>query len=373
MEFKLILKKLNKTLTPEEEIIFQNWYNESRFHKEYFDHVSMHFNDDPLNVDVKKGWNLIEKRINKTKTQIRFWKYAVAASILLILGVSVFYSLTDKQNNHSKVVHTNVNGGTDKAILTLENGSNVILEKGKTFRSGKLSSDGESLIYHDEKTVSGKIAYNYLTIPRGGQFLLKLTDGTKIWLNSDSKIKYPKNFIDGKTRNVELVYGEAYFEVSPSTNHKGSKFRVITKGQQIEVLGTEFNVKAYSDEENTYTTLVNGKVTVSNAYFKKFLKPSQQSVISKHRNEIKIVSVDIYDVTSWRRGVFSFKDTSLFEITKVLSRWYDVQFIYENNDLKNIRYTGVLDKNHSVETILSILKTTNNINYEIKNRTIVLK
>ena len=153
--------------------------------------------------------------------------------------------------------------GSDKAVLTLEDGSNIELEKGKAFKTNVVNSNGEKLVYN--KTNQTKITYNYLTIPRGGQYFVKLSDGTEVWLNSESQLKFPVAFIKGQTREVTLVYGEAYFAVSPSTNHNGATFKVMNQGQEVEVLGTEFNIKAYKDEINIYTTLVEGKVTVSNA------------------------------------------------------------------------------------------------------------
>lgn len=373
MEFKLVLKKLNNKLTSKEDIIFDKWYSESQMHKDYYDRVKTHFYDDGFNIDVIKGWESLEKRMVESQRKDYYWKYAVAASVIIILGITLFYFITNISSPQSKVVNNDLKAGTDKAVLTLEDGTIITLEEGKPYQTNDLSSDGESIVYKKDNTISQDIVYNYLAIPRGGQFLLILSDDTKIWLNSDSKIKYPKEFEDGITRKVELIYGEAYFDVSPSFNHNGSKFQVLTKRQEIEVLGTEFNIKAYNDETSIYTTLVEGKVTVNNGYTKKILKPTQQSIVGVDYKEFSIIQVDTYDITSWRRGIFSFKDTSLFEITKVLSRWYDVQFIYENEELKSIKYNGVLDKNHSIETILSILKTTNNINYEIKNKTISLK
>jgi ferric-dicitrate binding protein FerR (iron transport regulator) len=373
MEFKLIVKKLNKSLSPKEEIIFEKWYNESKDHKKYFDNVKKHFHDDPLNIDVKKGWELIENKIQRPKNNRYYWKYAAVASIVLILGITVFYNFLRPSSKQIEFVKTDLKAGTDKAILTLEDGLSITLEKGKPFHLKNLSSNGETIVYKTDNSLKKDIIYNYLTIPRGGQFLLTLTDGTRIWLNSDSKIKYPKEFNEGDLRKVELVYGEAYFEVSPSSKHKGGKFRVITKDQMVEVLGTEFNIKAYNDEDSIYTTLVKGSVEIDKGNYKEFLKPNQQSIISSGKDEITVIPVDTYDITSWRKGVFSFRNTSLYEITKVLSRWYDTNFIFENEDLKSIKYNGVLDKNHSIETILSILKTTNNIDYEIKDRTIILK
>lgn len=372
MEFKFIIKKLNKSLSKKEEIVFNQWYNESVKHRNYFENVKENYSNDIEHIDVQKGWEEVNKKIGQKTKKVNLWKYAVAASIALIISTTFIFKDKAKVIEPT-IVNNNIEVGSDKATLTLEDGSNIVLEKGRNYTTNNLTSNGEELVYDIEDSSRAEITYNYLTIPRGGQFFLKLSDGTKIWLNSDSKIRYPKVFKEGSLRKVELVYGEAYFEVSPSVKHGGSKFKVITKTQEVEVLGTEFNIKAYSDEDNIYTTLIKGEVTINNGYFKEFLEPNHQSIVSDVKEEININQVDIFDITSWRRGIFSFKDTSLFEITRVLSRWYDVKFIYENEELKSIKYNGVLDKNHSIETILSILKTTNNINYEIKNKTISLK
>jgi len=373
MEFKYIIKKLDNTLSEKENIIFEKWYKESQDHRNYFDNVKKHFHDDPLNIDIEKGWKLIKNKIRKSPQYKYNWRYAAVASIALILGITIFYNFLRNPSKQIEFVKTDLKAGTDKAILTLEDGAIITLEKGKPYQIDNLSSNGDMIVYKAEHSINKKIIYNYLTIPRGGQFLLKLADGTKIWLNSDSKIKYPKEFKKGDLRKVELVYGEAYFDVSPSSKHGGNKFQVITKEQIVEVLGTEFNIKAYNDESSIYTTLVKGLVEIDNGRDRELLRPNQQSIISSEKEKFTIIPIDTYDVTSWRKGVFSFRNTSLFEITKVLSRWYDIKFIFENEKLKNIKYNGVLDKNHSIETILSILKTTNNIDYEIKGRTIILK
>ena len=161
--------------------------------------------------------------------------------------------------------------------MTLADGSKIALEKGTPVQTQNANSNGEELIYESSKNTS-RLVYNYLTIPRGGQFVIKLSDGTKVWLNSASQLKFPVAFIEGESREVELVYGEAYFEVSPSTAHKGAHFQVYNKKQKVEVVGTEFNIKAYKDESNIYTTLVNGKVNVETGN-KKLKKQKLKSIL----------------------------------------------------------------------------------------------
>ena len=163
--------------------------------------------------------------------------------------------------------------------------------------------------------------------------------------------------MDGETRKVELVYGEAYFNVSPSTEHKGAKFRVINNAQDVEVLGTQFNIKAYKDESNIYTTLVEGKVEINASGVKQILVPNQQSNVNIVNSEISVYIVDVGNEISWIKGIFSFKGKPLKDIMKVLSRWYNVDIVFENKDLESIKFKGALDKDWTIEEILSIMKS----------------
>jgi len=300
------------------------------------------------------------------------FKIAAAASVILLVSLSILFTTTSKTNIPA-VADKNIEIGSDKATLTLEDGSVIALEKGKAYTTGKASSNGEQLIYNS-KNQPAAISNNLLTIPRGGQFFVQLADSTKVWLNSESQLKYPVAFVDGETRQVELVYGEAYFEVSPSTKHKGSRFNVKTQSQNVEVVGTEFNVKAYRDETSIYTTLVKGKVAISNATAKEFLEPSQQSRINFNSSTISISKVDVYNEISWRKGLFVFKGMPLKEIAKVLSRWYDVDIVFADAALGNVKFNGVLNKNQKIEDILNTIKNIDFINaYEIKDHKVILK
>lgn len=311
--------------------------------------------------------------INQPFYSKTIFRIAAAAAVVLFVSISLLFNTNSihKQNN-AVVSSKKILIGSDKATLTLEDGSVIALEKGKAYTTGNVSSNGEKLIYnsHNNKT----IANNFLTIPRGGQFFVQLADSTKVWLNSESQLKYPVAFVDGETRQVELVYGEAYFEVSPSTRHKGSRFKVKTQMQNVEVIGTEFNIKAYKDETTIYTTLVKGKVAVSNSTSKEFLVPNEQSKLSLNNTAIDIAKVDVYNEISWRKGLFVFKGMSLKEIAKVLSRWYDVDIVFADPALGNVKFNGVLNKNQKIEDILTTIKNINFINaYEIKDHKIMIK
>ncbi|WP_299672572.1 FecR family protein [uncultured Polaribacter sp.] len=327
---------------------------------------------------IKKEKEMLSSK-NKPKWSQKL-RYAAAASVVLIIALTIFLNKGDSEPQFTApvIVNNQIQTGTNKAKLTLANGEEIPLIKGASFQSVNATSNGEEIIYQPvaksqkPKAKSG-IAYNTLTIPRGGQFQMTLADGTQVWLNSESQIKYPVAFPKNQTRQVELIYGEAYFEVSPSTNHRGSKFKVVHKKQEIEVLGTEFNIKAYKDETNMYTTLVEGKVRVRIENENKILKPGEQSQFNTESKIIQIRDVNVLREIAWKDGVFSFKNKSLKEIMVVLSRWYDMEVQFENKALEEITFNGGLKKKQSIIEILSAIRNMNNITYEIKNKTITLK
>lgn len=379
MEFKLLIKKINNTLSKDDEIVFTKWYKESIKHKKYFEKVKNNYSKEILNVDIEKGWEELMTKVNSKKQhKLYYWKYGIAAAVVLLI-TSPFtlnnFSLFSKKEIVSDVV---IMPGSDKAVLTTETNEQIKLEKGEKINLGNSTSDGEKLIYNKPLKTNNKkhLAYNYLTIPRGGQFFLQLSDGTKVWLNSESKLKYPVNFIKGNTREVELVYGEAFIEVSPSTSNYGDKFKVLTLGQEVEVLGTQFNIKAYKDESFIYTTLLEGKVSVGNigSFKPKVLKPSEQSILNRKTKSIHVSKLgNVYNEVLWKNGVFSFKKMPLKEIAKVLSRWYNVDFVFEKPEVKNILFTGVLDKEQEITQILKVICIANNITYKIDNKVINFK
>lgn len=330
-------------------------------------------------IDSKADWNKIQSKIAVAK-KTNYWQYAAAAAVVITVCTSIYILRNNHVGNNLAepiIVNNQIVPGNNKAKLTLETGEEVILVEDEEYTSKNIKSDGENIVYNessDTTITSGEIAYNFLTIPRGGQFQITLSDGTHVWLNSDSKIKYPVQFKEGETRVVELLYGEAYFDVSPSTMHKGAKFKVANKAQSVEVLGTEFNIKAYNEEAVVYTTLVEGKVQVRSQGQVQDLVPNQQSKLNTETNAIDVSQVDVYNEIAWKDGVFSFEDKSLKDIMEVLSRWYDIDVVFEDKRLESERFVGVLKKNYSIETILSIFQKANIINgYEINNKSVIIK
>ncbi len=376
MEFKLIIKKLNNTLTEEEDSMFSDWYRESPNHRLYFNRVKENYTKDIDLVNEEKAWNSLSKKISKKPRSIFNWNYAIAAIVIVLLAIPFLIKTKSKASpKNAQISNSIILPGTDKAKLTLEDGSEILLGEGALYKGNSMVSNGREITYIASESHSKEIVYNYLTVPRGGQFFVKLADGTQVWLNSESQLKYPVNFIDRETRHVELVYGEAYFDVSPSTDHEGAKFSVLTNHQVVEVLGTEFNIKAYSNETFVYTTLVEGRVAItnSNGSMQTVLSPNQQSIIKPNQAGIEVINTDVFNETSWKQGIFSFDHMTLEDIMKVLSRWYSVDVIFTNPNIQTITFNGVLRKNQNIEDILKPITSINNITYEIKDSKIIFK
>ncbi|MFC4097714.1 FecR family protein [Euzebyella saccharophila] len=380
MEFELIIKKINNTLTEAEAQVFKDWYAASKEHRAYFHRVERDYAQNPKEVDIETAWTKLSTRISPGKPRFFFLKYAAIFLVLISVTASLYYfqATNIEKDGVPKIVSktsiTTIQPGSDKAVLTLEDGSEVVLEKGNDFKSANASSDGEQLVYGSTvKNAAVEIQNNTLNIPRGGQFFVVLADGTKVWMNAETKLKYPVSFIDGETRAVELVHGEAYFEVSPSELHKGARFVVRTGNHDVEVFGTQFNVKAYADEKEVTTTLVEGKVTVTVGETSKKLQPGRQSAYSKETEEVQVSKVDVFNEISWKNGFFSFKDMPLEEIMKVLSRWYDFQITFDNRDVGKITFNGVFRRVERIEEILNIIEATNEVTYKINQNSITMK
>lgn len=380
---KIIVKFLTNGANEEELEKLADWLkikNNTHFF-DYYIKTNYALDMNMNKFDSKGVKKALTKKI-KQDTSI-FYKFKIrkvmkyAAVAVIFLGIGYFFQqdiFNTPVDTIPIVVNNNTEAGTNKATLTLEDGSVLKLEKGNAYQSQNANSDGEQIVYKSGDHSSKEIAYNYLTIPRGGKFFIILSDGTQVWLNSESQLKYPISFKDGETRQVELVYGEAYFDVSPSTEHKGSKFKVLNNAQEIKVLGTEFNVKAYRDESNIYTTLVEGKVEIITSTIKQVLIPNQQLNVDVVNKNISVTTVDVKAEIAWIHGDFVFRHKPLKDIIKVLSRWYDVDIEIQNEALENARFNGELSKYQNLEEILSLIKNTNYINqYEINNKKIILK
>ena len=379
----LIIKYLNKEASFSEIEELENCLSNKKNYSEFKSFVNTNY---IITLAMNKNnigdaKNILNTRIEALEKKIRLRKLKIislAASICLIFGVSFF-----SQFNTTKteiVISKSIEVGSSKAILTLGNGDEIILEKGKKFQNTTVNSNGERLSYNQKNRSNtnnkkSEIVSNLLTIPRGGKFFITLSDGSKVWLNSESKIKYPIKFIEGENREIELLYGEAFFEISRSEKHNGSSFNVITKSQKINVLGTKFNVKAYKDDKYITTTLVEGSVNIQKGILNKILNPSQQAKVSFESNLIETYDIDISQEISWMNNLFTFNESTLEIIMRSLSRWYDVEVVWKSGVQKNFIFTGILERSKSIDDIFSIIEKTSEeeLKFEIHGKTIFIK
>lgn len=370
----LVIKFLNKEANKSELIKLNFWLTNkdnlplfNRYVKtQYLTTICME------EFDIEKARMSIQNKIkhNKRKTLIKqFYKYAV---ILIVLSGAVFTFMKTVTNDYPThlISKKEITPGTNKATLTLSNGKKINLKD--NIKTKNAVSNGKSIIYGVPKNTK-KTQYNTLEVPRGGKFFVSLSDGTKVWLNSETKLKYPVSFKNNETRKVELLYGEAFFDVSKSIHNNNTKFIVKTASQNITVLGTEFNINAYNDNDIVYTTLVEGKIVVSNKSQNKILIPGMQSQINKLKNTMIITQANVTNIIAWKNGFFSFEDEPLERMLKTLSRWYNVSITYKSEHKRLFRFSGLLKRTDNIEELLHNIEKTKQVSFEIKNKEIIVK
>lgn len=298
-----------------------------------------------------------------------------AAAVLVLVAATGWYQYSRYREQHlatARPIH-DVQPGTTKAMLTLADGTAVPLDStgASQFeeKDGTRINKGQgSLVYDHSGNTTEKILFNTLATPRGGEYQITLPDGSRVWLNAASSLRFPTRFA-GNDRTVYLN-GEAYFEISPNAQQP---FHVqLSDNQQITVLGTSFNVMNYADENNITTTLVTGKVMVSRPDGQQaVLAPSQQAVITKGQNHITVSDADVDKTIAWKTGMFEFEDDDLPSIMRTIARWYDVEVVY-NGNIPDQHYSGSIRKTSTLSQALRILQTAG-IQYSITNKTITIK
>lgn len=356
---QLIEKYLNGSATPHEQRLIENWYA-SQSEKQLLSDTD---NFEHLQAELFEK-TLIRANLSIQKTTTRLWpRIAAAASILLALGISVYFYQKKQPVLTAAVPHKqlpahDVLPGGNKAILTLASGQQIQLTGA---RNGRLATDHDvqidkkadgQIAYQGGAADAGKLSYNTMTTPRGGQYNITLADGTKVFLNAASSITYPTAFT-GNDRTVKLN-GEAYFEVAHNTL---KPFRVVSNGQTIEVLGTHFNVHSYPDEPIVKTTLLEGSVKIISGSNIAKLKPGQQSRLNITAQQacISVSDVDTDEAIAWKNGLFEFKDSSIKEVMQNAARWYDLDVTY-SDQASDIKITGSMSRNVNLSGLINLLQ-----------------
>lgn len=368
----LLQAYLRDDLNLDEKIELRNWANKKpenqRLLDEIKDEAFLHqamqqysgYAVESALQKVKSGISAEKPKGNIRMFSTMSWqKYAVAAMILLTLSIGVVLIQSKRSSvNVQLAVKQDVNPGGNRASIVLGDGRTISLSEHK---EGIVIEDGK-LSYTDGVEVtmgSAESLYSTITTPVGGQYQIILSDGTKVWLNAASSLKYPGKFAKDQ-RIVELT-GEAYFEVSQiksaSLSNRNVPFRIKTRNQEVEVLGTHFNINAYLDENSTKTTLVEGSVRVSyGAGASVLLKPNQQSVVVPGGVPGIVKSVDPSSEIAWKNGLFNFQDKKLDEVMRQLARWYNLEIIYEGA-VPQMEFFGKIRRNNKLSEVLHILES----------------
>lgn len=310
----------------------------------------------------------------------KWWRrYSVAAAILLlIVGIATVVWLTSRTaDDKPALAGTKYNSealpGSDKAILQLEDGRSIVLDTA----SGVLAQQGNTRVRKNEQGAitydaggTGKesaITYNKIITPRGGQYQVTLPDGSKVWLNASSSLRFPVAF-NGSERVVELT-GEAWFDVAQQPS-KPFKVQVagISQPMQVDVLGTSFNIQAYPEEPVHAATLINGKVKVVSGNEQTTLQPAQQARVAG--NDLSVVNADLEEVLAWKNGIFYLQDANIQTIMRQISRWYDVEVVYEGNVQQ--QFVGKIPRSMNLSDVLKVLESTGWVHFRFEGKTVTV-
>ncbi len=335
------------------------------------------------NINLDNEWhnyldyfnNNQKKPKGKTRS-LWIWSSAAAVAVILV-GLALVFKMEWGNNDLQTVQEASILPGKAKAELVLASGDIVQLNgaSDNTIEDAgvKINSDEGQIAYNsDAQQVEEKVALNTLRIPRGGEYKLVLEDGTKVWLNSESELTYPVKFT-GNFREVTLT-GEAYFEV---THDETRPFYVKTLSQQVRVLGTSFNVNAYKSADFSATTLVEGSVEVTyvgtdeNYQNAQILSPNEQFLYNTETHQSSVNKVDPYHYVSWKDGRIVLRNEPLGSFMEKLARWYDVKVVFEDEELKNIRFTGDLKRYNDLTGFLQILESEMTVKVKVKHNNII--
>lgn len=356
------------TITAEEREEFEQWYNDADNSLEIRSGESREAMERRLYAQIAERGHIGRSRLS------RWPRVAAAAVILLALGIGGYFLA--KRGDVQPAVETlaqDLAPGSNKAVLTLANGEKILLDNAQ---NGRLAVQGNASITKksdgnigyeatkDPASGSSLVAFNTVSTPLGGQYHLTLSDGTEVWLNAGSSIRFPTTF-SGAERKVEIS-GEVYFEVA---RNPAKPFLVANERQLVEVLGTHFNVNAYADEEVVRTTLLEGAVRVSAAGNSSTIKPGEQAVLGSQR--LTVTSANTEEAVAWKNGYFRFNDEKIGSIMRKLSRWYDIEVSFKG-PVSEEGFNGKISRYKNISQVLRMLEKTGAVQFQIEGRKVIV-
>lgn len=366
----LIRRYLKGQASPEEAGALHEWYDS-------FDDSEV-----PLPLDPGEDRRELEQRLlNRLRpvmqpTKVKrtpVWRYAAAAAVLILVAITGIIGWQHKYTSPGKKIiaaHTQAADkppANQKALLTLADGSTIALDDAA---NGALGKQGNAKIIKKEKgqlayqpdNTTGEVVYNTLTVPRGGQYQLVLPDGTKVWLNSASSLRYPTAF-KGTERKV-ILQGQAFFDIATNATQP---FKVQANEMEVLALGTRFDIMAYPDEPTINATLIDGKIKVQD----KILRPGQQAVLALSGHQLTVRDADVNKIMAWKNGLFVFNNTDLPTILREIARWYDVEIVYQAAPGKEL-YGGGISRNLNLSAVLGVLEENGMNHFKTEGNKIVV-
>ena len=379
---ELILAYLREDISEEKMSRLRVWLDENERHQRLLEElrdkdVLQREIGEYASFDTSRRWEqlkvVMEEPVRKGRSLLKVWG-AVAAVVVAFVGGLVYWQMTGSSQQETKqVAVARIEQGGTRAVLITGTGKQGVLQGLKDTclnitgtESLNIREDGS--LKYSLSALSSMPEWHTLRIPKGGEYKIMLDDGTEIWLNSASELKYPAHFV-GHERRVQLT-GEAYFQVA---RNEAAPFIVETRDMDVKVLGTSFNVSVYEDEGSCHATLVEGRVEVNDKVNgeKVVLTPGKQALLQGKEMTVREVNTKLY--TLWRLDRFTFASEDMEGVIRKLSRWYNVEFFFSNPSMKQKRFTGSLPKYADISQVLKMIEMTTDIKFEIKEHTIMIQ
>ncbi len=324
------------------------------------------------NYSGKKGYTVFKEKINRAR-RVRMirWGAAVAAVWVIALGIMLWMTSGEKNGDEKglPIASNIIPAGEKRARLTLADGSTVMIAETSTRvlkeKGARIEYKNGEIFYNTEIKTT-EIVYNELEVPRGGECIITLDDGTKVWVNAETKLKYPVSFA-GEQREV-ILEGEAFFEVVKDKK----PFIVKTSFGDVRVLGTAFGINAYVDQPEGYTTLVRGKVSVTAGAGEPLVIQPGEQVVSSKDGKTRKQEVNVDEFVGWKDGIYVFRDKKLVDIMNTLERWYNISVLFEDESLKSLLFTGNLKRYDDINVFFDALSRTGDLKYRVERNHVIL-
>lgn len=371
MEERLVRFFQGEKLTPEEERELERWMQDAGHRRAYYRlrslYGAVYAQRVGMKADVVKAWRAFERRVRSGRRLGRWGAWA--AMVAVLLGAAWFVALHwQPVEREGRMLAQAAEELSNRVVLTLSDGRQVALseEVGDLEERGgvRMRHDGQQLSYGGQDSVAA-VVYNTLSTPRGAEYCVELADGTQVWLNAGSELRYPTAF-RGATREVYLC-GEAFFDVA---TRRECPFIVHASAFDVRVTGTEFNVRDYPREAAS-ATLAEGRVEVVQGGRSTVLSPGEEAVPSAGGMQVRKVNLD--EAIAWRKNAFSFKEKPLEELLNEIGRWYDVEVFYLNPSLKGLHFTAWFRRTESIERVVEVLEKTQKVKFDLKGKTLIVK